>query len=270
MRSEIAVVKSFLWRCIAGVILFHQPVMEASPASFQTNVLNHTTVIIGYNGDTATLKATVQENEPPHGWIIWDVEISDNAGKTEKLRTGWSFKVSNLGFQPGPLKISARGLEFISAGFAAPFKTNSIQTLTITERAKLLGAREGFLFGQGNFRVSNGVPAIDVDELWPPDKFFHSEFQDDQWVASFPSKAASIVLLYEPTPDRASIKARLRERDKRNGGSLFAPWRQHEFKTGASTMLRHFTFQNPSSPDRIEAEIVVHHPSAEFIIEPQF
>ena len=232
-----------------------------------------TTCGIILSGDAQYLSMQMRDrNAESVGWIQYRVEVRDTAGNVDKI-------VSNGGrirdfaertYQPGPLRITVRPREFISAGYLTNQAPGTIQEMELSERAARLGLEKLYFLGKAEYLFRNGTPTLHSGTPLGANVLMGVTNSAGQWDAHLAARQPSLVAIYPVAAKVEGFDSRLRERTRRgNGGAIFEMYRPpYESRSMAPVhVLRQFELPVTSTTNAVEAEIIVRHPSVEFVVD---
>jgi hypothetical protein len=227
----------------------------------QTNAVGNMLVSV-WEGSRGTLRFHAKAtNGPPQGWMFWRCEVEDSVGNWEHSPMsshGWQLDPNK--FERGPLKLMVYADEYVSAGFVSEPAVGEIVKLSVSARGAALGLKDVFLLGRGDFVVSGGVEAVNIEK-------FEGAAEGVRIVAERPNAA----VMFRPSANVDRIDARVRERSerRRDGGNVFQylPWRIEERKMTNGNVLRYAAIGWEYTTNRTEVEVIVRHRPVEFFVD---
>ncbi|HEY6227598.1 MAG TPA: hypothetical protein VI282_10800 [Verrucomicrobiae bacterium] len=208
------------------------------------------------------------------GWMQWRVEVEDTAGNWEQfIANGSQFReIVGRVYQAGPLKLTVKPVEYISAGFVTNRAAGMIQEMEINERAANLGIEKLFFLGREEYLFTNGIPKLHTGAPLGTNVTFAATNSANQWDVHIAARRPNLVAIYPASAGVASFEARLRERTRRgNGGDLYQSYRPPVDARSfpPARLLRQFDIPTFYSTNAIEAEIIARHRPVEFIISQE-
>jgi hypothetical protein len=224
------------------------------------------------------------EARDPHGaavgWMQWRVDVEDTAGNWDQFVFAGSRFRENFGsrarglseqvFQPGPLKLTVRPVEYISAGFVTNRAPGVIQEMEIDGRAAKLGMEKLFFLGTAEYLFTDGAPRLHEGARLGTNVVIATTNSTNQWDVHIAARRPNVAVIYPAAAQVESFDARLRERTERgNGGAIYSTYRPPNEARNFSgkRLLRQFDTPAFYSTNPIEAEIIARHRPIEFIIE---
>jgi hypothetical protein len=208
------------------------------------------------------------------GWMQWRVDVEDTAGNWEQfIVNGSQFReLRNRVYQAGPLKLTVKPVEYISAGFVTNRAPGVIQEMEINERAAKLGMEKLFFVGRAEYLFTNGVPKLHKGAPLATNAIYTATNSATRWDVHIAALRPNLVAVYPGSAGVTSFEARLRERTLRAGdGNIYQAYRPNiEARSfPPARLLRQFDIPTFYSTNAIEAEIIGRHRPVEFVIEQE-
>jgi len=206
------------------------------------------------------------------GWMQYRIEVRDTAGNVDRL-------ISNGGrirdfaehvYQPGPLKVTVRPREFISAGYVTNQAPEFVQEMEISERATKLGMEKLFFLAKAEYDLHEGTPNLHVGPPLAANVLMNTTNSSAGWDIHLAARRPTLIAIYPETEKLEGFDARLRERTRQGNGEAICEMYRPPYESrslGAKRLLKQFETTLTSTTNRLEAEIVARHLPVEFLIE---
>ena len=237
----------------------------------QTNESLHTRLILEKSGSSASpLRLKIQGlGRAQAQWTHWRAQLFDELGNWVEMDLAGMHVRPPLAPMTGDcLKLIARGTEYISAGMLALPKPGETRELSVPLRATELGLNQVFLLGEGEYRFSSGKIGVTTSTNRSTEDRLDFVAIDSM---SIRCTKPSLLLFSTNSQTGNHLYARFRERgpeerkDKRFLARSFAA--TNHFST--QSIARLLSFNLTTQHAQLEAEIMFHHPPAEFFVAPQ-
>lgn len=221
------------------------------------------------------------------GWMRWRFTAANADGNWTMTAWDPAPKIPLLLPTGSPWNLTVEAEEYLSAGFVTEPASGNWSVLSANTRAREMGFRAAILLAPGAYRISSreGSGEIDVSPAVLPlqSLALSGPVDGTNWIVQVNTPRMGIVCLTELDLGVAGIRLRLRERDRRNSPntgtahpSLISMSTTNTVAASGRRLAAQFFIPRwtqtqevwPRIDGQIEAEVIVSHSPAQFVVDP--
>lgn len=211
-----------------------------------------------------SLKSSALHTQPL-GWLLWDVAIKDEVGKT--IKSSHPRRVEGVLSTNGFWDIVLRGKEFIGGDHMDLPAEAEFRNCVLKPRALDYGLKNLVFLGKGYYKIRDGKV---IDSGLNPNGLSSFDLNENGDIQVYTSDPA-VFLVYDPARAKIPLNARLRERPLKSAGVPFEPKTTSRLTCQSLDLELHaqlHTFKNrtaaPITTNKVEVEVVATLPEITF------